>query len=271
MEVAAVLRTLWSRRLLCLPGIVLALAATFHYASKPAQLGGFAATRILLDTNPSQLVKPLPAGAESLGWRAQLLAEIMTDDATRDLIARDLNVRPKTVRVLEPSLQAPITPTAIARTASGADGLPPAYLIATVAADQNLGTLDIGAYAPDRDGARKLALAVADAVTANSAQSVKVGAGAPTPTPRPNPDAAPTPTPVPPSYGLGAPRDTSTIQGYKVLVSPVAARTEQISSSKGKGVLAGVAILVIWAAAVLVLPGLLRGLRAGRRRLGPVS
>lgn len=265
MEIVAILRTLWSRKIIWLPGLLAAFAAAAYMQSKPVQTGGFAGLRLQLDTNPSQLVKTTPAGSESLGWRAQTLAEMSTGEETRERVAKALGVKPQDVRVLEPKLGTPVTQTAIARAATKADSPAPAFLVASVTANARLGSLDVGAYAPDRESARRFALAMVEAIGAIAQTSGELAAKpAPTPTPAPPKNAVPTPTPSPVQYGLGAPRDTSVVQPYKVIPGAVKARTDKLGGGPAGAIAAGFAVFVWWSAVVLIVPAVVTRLRASR-------
>jgi hypothetical protein len=103
MELVKLLRELWRRRLLV--GLVAGLSAGVGIvvAVKPSELPsrldgrsyrvGIATARILVDTPRSQVVVVTPAGSDTLGTRASLLASLMTDGTLAASIAHRAGLR----------------------------------------------------------------------------------------------------------------------------------------------------------------------------------
>ena len=85
MEFLHLLRRLWRRRILLGAGVLVAaatLVASGGTSPVTAQ-GGLASTSVALDTPRSQLVAAAPVGADTLAWRASLLAHLMATNASR--------------------------------------------------------------------------------------------------------------------------------------------------------------------------------------------
>lgn len=261
MELVATFRVLWRRRLFLVPGLCAALAVAAFVATRPAEQSGFASLRVVLDTRPSQLVANTPEGVETLGWRAQLVTERLTDDASRKRVADDLGVPPEAVKLLDPDLQVPLHNTAIARTAIK-EGLGAASLVATVSAVRQLGTIEIGAYAADPKTARRLAEAVAAALRVVASPSVAEAARTPTPTPTATPE--PADPDAPPAYGLGSGR-TDEIQGYTLTAAGGFSETLTESAGMAAAAAAGMFVFGAWMVLVLVVPPLLGSLRRSHR------
>ena len=102
MEFVSILRELWRLRfVVALIGLV-SLAAGYAIAfglSVPPQSRsytvGIASARILVDTPNSQVVEVAPKGSETLGSRANVLANLMVDGEIKDAIAERAGLRPK--------------------------------------------------------------------------------------------------------------------------------------------------------------------------------
>lgn len=101
MELVTILRSLWRLRLLV--GIV-AFAATvvgwmlaYQFSFPPQSRSdkvGIATVRVLVDTPKSQVVEVAPKGSETLGSRANVLANLMVDGELKAAIARRAGLRP---------------------------------------------------------------------------------------------------------------------------------------------------------------------------------
>jgi hypothetical protein len=90
-----ILRELWRRRiavavvavLAAAVGWTLAFGSSFPPKSRAYKVG-VATTSVLVDTPRSQVVEVAPAGSETLGQRANVLANLMVDGEIKDVIAR---------------------------------------------------------------------------------------------------------------------------------------------------------------------------------------
>jgi hypothetical protein len=226
MELAPIIRLAWRRRLALALGVAVALAVGLALGRGPAAHQGVATMRLLLDTPASQLVAASPKGADSLVWRAEWLANLMTSRDARLRIARGAGVAPDQLAVISPSLSFPVLPATLPRRASkGADATAAPYVV-TVLADPTLPIVSLQARAGSAAAAARLATAVAT--------EIKLAAA-------PAPDVQQAPFVV---------EDVETLQPL-----------DEISGSHHRrGAAAGVAALLAWCAAALG-----SGLRAGIR------
>ncbi len=101
METVTILRELWRRRLLVgvvsLAALATGLLLTYTVSFPPEtrqQEVGIASTRILVDTPDSQVVDVAPKGSDTLGLRANLLANLMSTGEVKGKIARRAGLRP---------------------------------------------------------------------------------------------------------------------------------------------------------------------------------
>lgn len=100
MDAIKILRRLWHHRLpvACVAlasitiGFLLAYHATFPPQSRTYKVG-IATVRILVDTPKSQVVEIAPKGSETLGSRANVLANLMVDGEAKDAIARRAGIK----------------------------------------------------------------------------------------------------------------------------------------------------------------------------------
>jgi hypothetical protein len=101
LELVTILRELWRLRLAVLiVGVVSllagwAIAYDFSLPPKPRSYTvGAASARILVDTPNSQVVEVAPKGSETLGARANVLANLMIDGTIKDEIAKRAGLQP---------------------------------------------------------------------------------------------------------------------------------------------------------------------------------
>lgn len=103
MQTVTILRVLWRHRLLSLIVVIAAMLAgvlVVYRVSLPATLEsrkfdvGVSGARILVDTPASQVVDVAPKGSDTLGVRANLLANLMVDGELKTLIARRAGLTP---------------------------------------------------------------------------------------------------------------------------------------------------------------------------------
>lgn len=237
MEIVIVLRLLWRRRVAVACGIALAIAGALAVGTDPVPPSATAETRVTVDTPHSQLVTSAPAGADSLPWRATLLAIMLGDNHARTRIAREAGVPPDRLDVVDPELGEPAVPASLPHTAAqvAADVHEP-YRI-TVHTDDVLPVVAVATEAPDRATAVRLARAAVDALGAHAPQ-----------------------------------HDTKVLQGLRVeRVSPIQAKTVPGGGGRMRLLLVAVVLLVLWCAVLAVLPALRRGLRGLRPRRTAVS
>jgi hypothetical protein len=164
MEAVTILRELWRRRALVavvalvsiLIGLAIAYTISFPPQSRKFEVG-VASGRVLVDTPDSQVVDVQPKGAGTLGIRAGVLANLMTEGDVKAAIARRAGLRPNQLRAgveVDHELPAALTK---------ASGDPNAHLLITSPAVNPDGTplpmIDIRAQAPGPRDAAGLASA----------------------------------------------------------------------------------------------------------------
>jgi hypothetical protein len=236
MELLPILRLAWRRRLALGLGVVLALALGLMSARGAATNQGVASTRLLLDTPVSTLVDAAPKGAETLGWRTELLADLMTTWPVRLQIARETHVSVQQVVVVNPTLNTPVLPTTLPRRAAGVAASAAATFVLTVLADPALPMVSMEASAPSRDAAARLVAAGVSALKTAAAVAPDV--------PRTQPVVV---------------QDAGSIQASDV----------RSGAGKKQAAAVCVAVFLLWSAMVLVVPAVLTRARrsASRARL----
>ena len=219
MEVLAILRVLWRRRLLAGVGALAAVAAALTAGAGGATTGGFAKTSAMLDTTRSQLVNPAPRGAESLPWRASLLAQRLGTRSIKERIAREARIPVRQLTVVDTELTVPTVAASLPRTAEeGAAVVHEPYLL-TVSTDGVLPVISIEATAPDRDGAARLTEAAVGGLEAGAAEDAERG-----------------------------------IEFSVEHVGPIEARATRSGGGELMAVGAAAALLIAWCAAVALFP-----------------
>lgn len=164
MELIAVFRLLWQRRLLVVVGAVLAVGAALVLGPSPTPTRGFAATRVLLDTSRSQLAADAPFGADTLAWRATLAAQTLATDGNRRTIAAGAGIPPAQFDVTDLELTSPTIAASLPRAAVKAAYSAAKPFAIDVHTDDVVPFISISATAPDRRSAVKLAEATVGAL-----------------------------------------------------------------------------------------------------------
>jgi hypothetical protein len=162
MEIVTILRELWHRRILvgvvAFAAIVVMLLGSYRPSLPPESRKlevGVASARILVDTPNSQVVDVAPKGSETLGARANLLANLMAEGEVKAAVARRAGLSSRQLLAVSESAVEPrtISPSALrnpkahvlkTRVLSNADG-------------EQLPIIEIETQAPDAGGAAKLA------------------------------------------------------------------------------------------------------------------
>jgi hypothetical protein len=174
MELIAIMRLLWRRRILVGIGLLAAagvglmtsngslpVPGTSKDAPPPART---ASVRVLVDTDRSQLVAPAPPEADTVAARAVLLADVLAGDEARAAVARGAGLKPEQLAVIGPAATVPTLSTKLAeRTATVVEAAPEPFAV-TVNADGELPIVSIDARAPDAARAKRLASAAAKAL-----------------------------------------------------------------------------------------------------------
>lgn len=160
MELLHILRRLWRRRILLGAGLLVALATfvALGGTSPITARGALASTSVALDTPKSQLVAAAPAGADTLIWRAILLAQLLATKTSKTQLAGRLRVGPNQVAVVDPALDQPLVPTNTAEAATKvASPVAAPYVLATSFPNYAVPLISIEAAGPDRAAAGRLA------------------------------------------------------------------------------------------------------------------
>jgi hypothetical protein len=162
MEAVTILRELWRRRILvavvAVASILAGLSTAYSISLPPKSKSfdvGVATGRILVDTPDSQVVDVQPKGSGTLGIRAGVLANLMTEGDVKAAIAKRAGIRPNQLRAgVEVAGEVPAVVT-------NAAGDPNAHLLTTSPAVNPDGTplpmIDVQTQAPKPADAAKLA------------------------------------------------------------------------------------------------------------------
>jgi capsular polysaccharide biosynthesis protein len=165
MEIVTILRELWRRRYLVAIAAVLAIAIGLMTAYKvsPSKLQGrqyhvgVASARMLIDTPDSQVVDLEPKGADGLGTRANLLANLMASGPVKAIIAEHAGINAAELIAIAPSMSGgPQVPTPLSQRAAASASNPEAYVL-TLRSDEALPIISVDAQAPDAEHAARLA------------------------------------------------------------------------------------------------------------------
>jgi capsular polysaccharide biosynthesis protein len=162
MEAVTILRELRRRRafvaLVALVSVLIGLAVAYTVSLPPHSRTvevGIASGRLLVDTPDSQVIDVQPKGSGTLGIRAGVVANLMTEGDVKAAIAQRAGLNPNQLRAgvrVDGELSAVLTK---------ASGNPDAHLLVTSPALNPDGTplpmVDIEAQAPGPEGAARLA------------------------------------------------------------------------------------------------------------------
>ena len=225
MELLPIAAFAWQRRRALALGLPLALLVVLVVGRGAPGHAGVATTRLVIDTPVSQLVNVTDPEVDNLGWRSEILTNLMTTRLSRDAIARETGVDPDALEVANPLLNVPVLPMTLPRRATQSIApSAPNLLIVTVTAPLPIVTL--AAYAPSRTAAERLLRAGAQRMTQLAA--------------------------TPPGMRGAQP----------IVVKPTAIDSMEVAGRSRTGaVLAGLMALAAWCAAVLLL-GQARGMLA---------
>lgn len=234
MELIPVLQLAWRRRIALGLGIVAALVIGLLSARGGQETHeGIATKRLVLDTPVSQLVEAAPKGIDSLGWRTELLSDLLTTAQVRLQIAKAARVPVQQLAVINPVLNNPVLPTTLPRRASKITAGATEPYVLTVLADGTLPVLSIQGRAPSVTVATRLVTAATVALKAAATL----------------PPEVPGTEPVVVQDGGG------------ILTEEKSGGGRKKRAAAGFG-----GILLLWWGAVLIGPAALRHLRPGARR-----
>jgi CheY-like chemotaxis protein len=159
MDIVTILRDLWRMRLLVVCVAALALLAGLAVAFKPGLPPqsrrhdvGVATLSVLVDTPRSQLIEVAPAGSDTLGLRASLIANLMVDGTVKDTIARRAGLEPNKLTGVAPS-----SPDQPSTTKPDPNGYTLTTTVQPNPDGQQLPIIQVEARAPDPDRAAALA------------------------------------------------------------------------------------------------------------------
>jgi hypothetical protein len=162
VELVPILRLLSRRPILVAIGAVVAIAIGVLAAGGQTKKSGTASARLVLDTGRSQLIHQAPRGADTLPWRAVLLADLAGSRPLMDRIASQADIRRSELVVVHPDLAEPVLPATLpTRAAEVARVISEKYVL-TVRFDEMLPIVSLGAEAPDRRAAVRLVAAAVD-------------------------------------------------------------------------------------------------------------
>lgn len=113
MDAVTILRELWRRRVLValvafaalLVGFLLAYRVGLPPEPRKYEVG-VATARVLVDTPQSQVIKVDPKGSDTLGLRANVLANLMVEGEAKAAIARRAGLKPKKLKAVSTSAAA---------------------------------------------------------------------------------------------------------------------------------------------------------------------
>jgi hypothetical protein len=248
MEVLRLLEVLWRRRLVLAAGALVALAAAFAMGSAPPTSYGISWARVVLDTPESQEVDTNPAGADTLPWRASLLVHLLAGDRQKRALAQRLDIKASDLAVIDPGLSAPEATASLPSAAAKVAGIEPApYALTVYRSTDLLAMISIEAAAPDAAKAARLVRAAIETLKSEGHPTRRLRA-------RTGPDGKLQPFPV----------NRSSLQGFVVDdVTPVRAKAVVSGQSPVVRLLVALTLFWTWAAAVAIVPRLVRRLRSG--------
>jgi hypothetical protein len=123
MDSVTILRELWRRRtavcLVALAAILVGLLLAFRPGLPPESRRydvGIATARMLLDTPQSQVIRVNPRGSDTLGLRANVLANLMVEGPAKASIAKRAGLKPRQlVAIAESELEPQKVPARVLR------------------------------------------------------------------------------------------------------------------------------------------------------------
>jgi hypothetical protein len=236
VELVPILRLLSRRPFLVAIGAAVAISLGLFAAGGETKTTGQASARLLLDTAKSQLIYQAPSGADTLTWRAAMLAELGGSRPVADRVAKEVGIQRNELAVVDPNLAAPVTPAALPNRAAEVAGLVSESYILTVRFDKVLPLISLEAEAPDRSAAVRI-------VEAAMGSLKEIG------------------TPA---------RTTPEIQGLVVeSVGPVRSKAIVERPQPLLGLAIALGLFGLWASAVALIPRLLSAWRGAGRRAQP--
>ena len=167
MELGAILHVVASHRHLVAAGAAGTLAIGIVAGHGTTTTAGVASANVVVDTRPSDFANSAPGGTDSLVWRAELLADLMTTEANRRRVADLAGVPVDELAIVQPLLDVPAAAVALPSYASKAGIAPVQPYLVTLQLDSNLPTIGVRGDAPTRAGAARIAQAAVSVLSAN--------------------------------------------------------------------------------------------------------
>jgi capsular polysaccharide biosynthesis protein len=163
VEVVNLLRVLWARRLFVIAvglfSLLIGVYMTFQISPSGLKTRqyhvGIAASQVLFDTPDSQIADLSPPGADALGARAQLLANLMATQPVQRLVAQKAGIKVSQLVTVAPAMSG-ATVSTLSVDATQAAAKPTSYVL-TITADAALPLVTFSAQAPTADAAARLA------------------------------------------------------------------------------------------------------------------
>jgi hypothetical protein len=159
MELVTILRELWRVRVLVIVVGLIALLAGLAVAFRLPSLEsrkyevGVATASVLVDTPNSQVVEVAPKGSDTLGVRANLIANLMAEGVVKTAIAQRAGIAPEKLEGVAESAGGP----AVAAGPTKADAHVLTTRVVSTFDGARLPIIEIEAQAPDAARAAKLA------------------------------------------------------------------------------------------------------------------
>jgi hypothetical protein len=241
MDLITTLRALWRGRLLVVLGTLVAVAAGVVVAYRvtpgvPPKLESrqyhvaLGTVNVLVDTPDSQVIDLDPSGADAVGTRATLLASIISTSPIKDAIAQRVGIPTDELVVIGPQAGAGSTPSASGTKAAVSANGRKANII-SIRTDETLPVISIDTQSPTEQGAVRLAEGAAAGLQDYLATVVKTQR-------------------VPEKRRLvlrtlGTPEVGVSVRGPR----------------KAYGIGLALFLLITFCAAIIILPGIARGLR----------
>lgn len=164
MQTVTILRQLWRRRvvtaLIALVSILAGVLVVYKVSPSPLQVQsrkydvGIATARILVDTPESQVVDVSPRGSDTLGIRANLLANLMVDGVVKTAIAKRAGLAPDAFYGVAESATDPAAETP---PKNPREAMVLRTKVLMTPDGERMPIIEIEAQAPSTDGARMLA------------------------------------------------------------------------------------------------------------------
>jgi hypothetical protein len=175
MELVGLLQVLWRFRIAVAVGAIAAIAVGLSLMAGGKSRVGAASMRAFLDTPTSLTADVNPPGMDTLEWRSQVLADLMSTSESRQHIARAMGIPIDSLDVRAPYMSVPPAAFPLPRTALEAVAVAPEpYALAIQSVDLPP-LIEIDARAPTGERAARLAAAAVDALKAAAAVAVVPG------------------------------------------------------------------------------------------------